>query len=87
MADHLWTPQEAAAYLHVALQTLAQWRWRRIGPPYRKVGPRLVRYAQADLEAWLAGQAQEPAPVPVPLPAGPPTGGLVLTLPPRRCRG
>ncbi len=34
-------------------KTLSVWRSRRTGPPYRKVGKRLVRYALADLEAWM----------------------------------
>jgi hypothetical protein len=33
-------------------KTLAQWRLRRCGPPYFKVG-RLCRYDPAQLRAWL----------------------------------
>lgn len=35
-------------------RTLAAWRLRRCGPPYRKVGKRLVRYDADQLRAWAA---------------------------------
>lgn len=35
-------------------RTLAAWRLRRCGPPYRKLGKRLVRYDLAELRAWAA---------------------------------
>lgn len=82
--EQLLTPPEAATYLHVAVQTLAKWRWLNTGPRYHKVGKQLVRYAQADLDAWLAGQAQDPLPAPASLPVGASLGRLVLTLPPQR---
>ena len=37
-------------------RTLAAWRLRRCGPPYRKLGKRLVRYNLAELHAWAARQ-------------------------------
>lgn len=50
--------QQAAARL-LGLKnpkTLAAWRQRRCGPPYRKLGKRLVRYDAAELTAWAARQ-------------------------------
>lgn len=35
-------------------KTLAAWRLRRCGPPFLKVGKRLVRYDRAALMAWAA---------------------------------
>lgn len=49
----LLTPGEVATRLHVAEQTLAQWRWKGVGPPFLKVG-RAVRYAPQDLERWIS---------------------------------
>jgi len=49
----LLTSTQAAEYLGVQPQTLAQWRWRKTGPAFVKVG-RLVRYEAESLEAWLA---------------------------------
>ena len=33
-------------------RTLAAWRLRRCGPPWKKLGKRLVRYDAAELNAW-----------------------------------
>lgn len=47
---------EAANYLGMKAQTLAQWRCAKRHPlPYVKVG-RTVRYRLTDIEAWLAGR-------------------------------
>lgn len=57
--DDLLTEVEAAAILRVAVQTLRNWRWRGEGPRFRKIGLRLVRYARADLQAFIEGAAPE----------------------------
>ncbi|MBS0589508.1 MAG: helix-turn-helix domain-containing protein [Proteobacteria bacterium] len=44
---------EAAAILGVQVQTLRNWRWKRIGVRSRKIGQRLVRYHRADLAAFI----------------------------------
>jgi hypothetical protein len=44
-----------AAFLCVTEATLADWRYRRRGPAFVKVG-RLVRYRPEDLDAWLDAQ-------------------------------
>ena len=55
----LLTETEAAQYLGVKPQTLRLWRstghipGRREGPPYVRLGARLIRYAAADLSRWL----------------------------------
>lgn len=45
-------PSELAAFLKVTEKTLAQWRWRKVGPPYLKVGGE-VRYRWEDVDTWL----------------------------------
>lgn len=55
------TAAEVALKTGVAVQTLANWRTLRnrsevIGPKPFKVG-RLVRYFEADVDAWIAQQA------------------------------
>ena len=35
-------------------KTLAAWRLRRCGPPYCRLGKRLVRYDEAEVRAWAA---------------------------------
>jgi excisionase family DNA binding protein len=49
----LLTPDEAAEWLSVSAETLAQWRSQRRGPPYVKLEGRLVRYRIVELEAYL----------------------------------
>jgi len=45
--------KEAARILGLAVQTLRNWRCKRIGPNYLKIGSRAVRYAIEDLEEWI----------------------------------
>ena len=49
------TEKAAAKRLRVKPGTLANWRWRKYGPPYIKVG-RKVEYHVDDIEAWKADQ-------------------------------
>jgi len=41
----------AASLLGNTVGTLQTWRWMGVGPPFRKIGRRVV-YAQSELEAW-----------------------------------
>jgi len=52
--------EEAAKILGLSVQTLRNWRFKRIGPPYLKVGSRSVRYSPEDLYKWLEGQKIQP---------------------------
>ncbi len=52
-------PNEAAEYLGVPVETLAQWRYRRQGPAYVKLGRRVV-YRTADLDAWMDANTVRP---------------------------
>ncbi|MGH8973895.1 MAG: helix-turn-helix transcriptional regulator [Acidimicrobiia bacterium] len=47
-----------AAHLDMPVRTVDQWRYRKTGPPYFKIG-RHVRYRLADVDAWVARQAVE----------------------------
>jgi excisionase family DNA binding protein len=49
----LLTTAEAAKYLRISIDTLKNWRRRKTGPPFKRVGDRLVAYRKADLDAWL----------------------------------
>ena len=48
--------KETAAILAVATTTLRNWRSLRQGPPFLKVGRRLVRYRRSDVAAFLMAQ-------------------------------
>lgn len=52
--------REAAILLGVQFRTLASYRQRGTGPAYTKVGYRTVRYARADIEAYLAARRVVP---------------------------
>jgi len=84
MPDTYLLPDEAAAYLRVAVKTLTQWRWRGKGPPYRKVAGNLIRYVQGELDQWMAAQVVVPAHALDPAP--PASRAAVLALPPRQRR-
>jgi len=49
----LMNPEQAAEYLGVSSETLAQWRSQRRGPEYIKLEGRLVRYRMSALESYL----------------------------------
>ena len=51
--------REAAAILKTAVRTLRNWRSLRIGPRFRKIGLRLVRYHRADLAAFITGEVSQ----------------------------
>jgi len=46
----------AAEYLGLSNSTLAKMRLRGDGPPYAKVGPRVVIYDLSDLESYVAAR-------------------------------
>ena len=48
----LFTAEEVSEITGVPLSTLAQWRYRKQGIPYLRMG-RLVRYDAADVESYL----------------------------------
>ncbi|MFE7845313.1 helix-turn-helix domain-containing protein [Microbacterium sp. NPDC057407] len=51
------TPAQVVAMLPgITLRTLAMWRYRQVGPPYRKLGARIV-YPLDELDDWVESQA------------------------------
>ena len=57
--DTLITRADLPRYLPVKRQTLARWAHEGQGPPYVKIGRRLVAYRTGDLRAWLRGQLRQ----------------------------
>ena len=51
--------KEAASYLRLSHRTLEGLRVRGGGPPFHKLGRRLVVYKLEDLKAWAASGRQE----------------------------
>jgi excisionase family DNA binding protein len=52
--SELLTAEQVATLTGLSIETLAQWRSRRRGIPYLKVG-RMVRYDPADVQTYLEG--------------------------------
>jgi len=48
------TPAEVEIAYGIPKGSLANMRWRRIGPRYFKAGARKVLYLVSDVEAWIA---------------------------------
>jgi len=54
----LLTPLSVAEWLGVTVQQLADWRWRKVGPAYTKIG-RMIRYDRSQVEAFIdAGRVE-----------------------------
>lgn len=53
----LLTAVQTAALLGVRTTTLESWRLRGSSIPYKKIG-RLIRYAEADVLAWIDAQTR-----------------------------
>jgi hypothetical protein len=51
-------PANAAEKIgNVTVGTLANWRWKDVGPPYYRVGG-LILYADDEVDAWIAAGRQ-----------------------------
>jgi predicted DNA-binding transcriptional regulator AlpA len=53
-------PKEAAQYIGVSLSAMAKWRIRGEGPPFHRLGPRLVVYFKDEIDAWIARRVSVP---------------------------
>jgi hypothetical protein len=53
------TIEKLAAELDRAVITLATWRMRQKGPPYVKVG-RKILYSRTTVKHWIASQVRKP---------------------------
>lgn len=59
--ETLATPDEVAEYLQVTTTALRDWRYRRAGPRYVRVGGH-VRYRWPDVRQWCEENAVDTAP-------------------------
>jgi len=55
----LYSPEDAAELLGIAVQTLAHWRVRGCGPRYFLLSARCVRYSEDALKEWLSSRSQD----------------------------
>ena len=54
--------EATAAMLGISPYTLADWRWKRLGPPWIRMSRSCVRYDLAQLKAWLTENTIERIP-------------------------
>jgi hypothetical protein len=62
--NELLTTEAVSRLLHVSIQWLEIGRIRDYGPPWVKVGPRMVRYPNGKLVKWLVARSMRPAVAP-----------------------
>lgn len=62
-SESLLNAAEVAEWIDVDQQLLADWRSRRVGPPFLKLGHRTVRYEPAAIRKWLATRQISGGPV------------------------
>ena len=55
----LLKPEQAAERLGLSVKTLQDWRYKRIGPPWSKIG-KFARYVESALETWVEQQGRNP---------------------------
>ena len=55
VVERLWSMDELVEYLGVSKSTVYDWRGRGLGPVAHRLGKHL-RFARADVDAWLAGR-------------------------------
>jgi hypothetical protein len=60
MSDRHLTQAELARRWRISPRTLERWRWLDQGPAFLKLGSRIA-YRLADIEAFEADQARQPA--------------------------
>ena len=54
------TRGEAANLLGLREQTLANWAWQGVGPPYIRINARCVRYPRDEILTWAAAHLVRP---------------------------
>lgn len=60
MEPEYLTTSEAAELLRTPVATLYQWRHKRVGPPARRVGRKLL-YRRDELVAWVEADGRPAA--------------------------
>jgi len=58
----LLSETEVARILGLSPDTIRDWRWMRIGPPFQAISRRCIRYDQAKLEEWIDQRTVNPIP-------------------------
>ncbi len=62
MENNLLDQGEVAELLGVHPKTLGIWRDRKQGPPFIRLGEKLIRYNVEDVRAWVESQREKATP-------------------------
>lgn len=54
------TTAQLEARTGIPIHTWRNWRRRGMGPAYIEVGPKVIRYRTADVDAWLTSRLRQP---------------------------
>ena len=58
MAQIQWmTTQEVASYLNCSVKSVQDWRWRKNGPTFYRIG-QYARYRREDVDEWLEARCR-----------------------------
>jgi predicted DNA-binding transcriptional regulator AlpA len=60
-ASDVLTAKETSQEYGIPEPTLTDWRYKSLGPPYVRLGPKSIRYRRRDIEAWLEANTVRPA--------------------------
>jgi DNA-binding transcriptional MerR regulator len=60
VSERVLSEKVVARRLRISPRTLQNWRWRGYGPPFLKIGKRVL-YSESDLLAWQLEQRRETA--------------------------
>jgi len=52
--------EQASTFMGVGVATLDTWRCRGCGPPWYKLGGKIIRHRLDDLEAWMDSSRRDP---------------------------
>lgn len=56
----LLSTRQAAEILGLSSGTLENWRSAGVGPPWRRIGSKTIRYLKSELIAWTEGPGGQP---------------------------
>lgn len=56
VSQELLSANQVASFLGIPQKTLADWRYKHMGPAFVRIGGRLIRYKKSALVEWINSQ-------------------------------
>jgi predicted DNA-binding transcriptional regulator AlpA len=60
LVPELESDKQVNARTGIGTKVLQKWRLNGEGPPWYRIGPQLVRYKRAEVDAWITSRAGVP---------------------------